>query len=85
MRAGRAVFGVAQRGKLDCHRLALDRCDHGIDSPLVDEIHTLRGHPGQINVARSMRALMDGSEIRESHREGDTRVQDPIAFAASRR
>jgi histidine ammonia-lyase len=52
----------------------------GSTAPLVDEIHTLRGHPGQINVARAMRALMDGSEIRESHREGDTRVQDPYCI-----
>ncbi len=27
-----------------------------------------------------MRALLDGSEIRESHREGDTRVQDPYCI-----
>ena len=27
-----------------------------------------------------MRALMEGSEIRESHREGDTRVQDPYCI-----
>jgi histidine ammonia-lyase len=27
-----------------------------------------------------MRALMAGSEIRESHREGDTRVQDPYCI-----
>lgn len=52
----------------------------GSTSPLVDEIHTLRGHAGQIAVARSMRAIMSGSEIRESHREGDTRVQDPYCI-----
>ncbi len=44
------------------------------------EIHELRGHRGQIDVAAAMRALMDGSEIRESHREGDTRVQDPYCI-----
>ena len=52
----------------------------GSTAPLVDEIHTLRGHPGQIAVARSMRQIMTGSEIRESHREGDTRVQDPYCI-----
>lgn len=52
----------------------------GSTAPLVDEIHTLRGHRGQIEVARSMRAIMLGSEIRESHREGDTRVQDPYCI-----
>ncbi len=45
-------------------------------SPLHPEIHELRGHRGQIDVARAMRVLMSGSEIRESHREGDARVQD---------
>ncbi|MGR3710504.1 MAG: aromatic amino acid lyase, partial [Alterinioella nitratireducens] len=48
----------------------------GSTAPLQDAIHTLRGHKGQIEVARAQRALMEGSEIRESHREGDTRVQD---------
>ena len=48
----------------------------GSTEPLHAEIHALRGHRGQIDVARAMRALMSGSVIRESHREGDTRVQD---------
>ncbi len=52
----------------------------GSTAPLVEEIHTLRGHAGQIEVAIAMRALMQGSEIRESHREGDTRVQDPYCI-----
>ncbi|MEM9638999.1 MAG: aromatic amino acid lyase, partial [Pseudomonadota bacterium] len=39
-----------------------------------------RGHAGQIAVARAQRALMAGSEIRESHRDGDTRVQDPYCI-----
>ncbi|MCB1384865.1 MAG: histidine ammonia-lyase [Nitratireductor sp.] len=52
----------------------------GSTAPLVDAIHTLRGHAGQIDVARAQRAIMQGSEIRESHREGDTRVQDPYCI-----
>ncbi|MDQ1901877.1 histidine ammonia-lyase [Paracoccus sp. WLY502] len=52
----------------------------GSTAPLQPEIHDLRGHPGQIEVARQMRALMEGSEIRESHREGDSRVQDPYCI-----
>ncbi len=52
----------------------------GSTAPLVAEIHALRGHAGQIDVARQMRDLMAGSEIRESHREGDTRVQDPYCI-----
>ncbi|WP_390914326.1 histidine ammonia-lyase [Pseudosulfitobacter sp. SM2401] len=52
----------------------------GSTAPLQDAIHTLRGHAGQIAVARAQRALMAGSVIRESHRDGDTRVQDPYCI-----
>ncbi|WP_071672674.1 histidine ammonia-lyase [Nioella nitratireducens] len=52
----------------------------GSTAPLLAEIHALRGQPGQIEVAAAMRALMDGSEIRESHRHGDARVQDPYCI-----
>ncbi|MDQ7071100.1 MAG: histidine ammonia-lyase [Rhodobacterales bacterium] len=52
----------------------------GSTAPLQPEIHALRGHQGQIDVAAQMRAIMEGSEIRESHREGDTRVQDPYCI-----
>ena len=52
----------------------------GSTAPLEAEIHSLRGHRGQIEVADAMRALMAGSEIRESHREGDARVQDPYCI-----
>ncbi len=40
----------------------------------------MRGHAGQIDVARAQRAMMEGSQIRDSHREGDTRVQDPYCI-----
>ncbi|PWE33018.1 histidine ammonia-lyase [Maritimibacter sp. 55A14] len=52
----------------------------GSTAPLQPEIHALRGHAGQIDAAATMRALLKGSEIRESHREGDTRVQDPYCI-----
>jgi histidine ammonia-lyase len=52
----------------------------GSTAPLEPEIHALRGQPGQIDAAATMRALLAGSEIRESHREGDTRVQDPYCI-----
>ena len=52
----------------------------GSTAPLVEAIHTLRGHRGQIDVARAQRNLMDGSQIRESHRDGDARVQDPYCI-----
>ncbi len=52
----------------------------GSTAPLEPAIHRLRGHAGQIAVADAMRHLMAGSEIRESHRDGDTRVQDPYCI-----
>ena len=52
----------------------------GSTAPLQPEIHSLRGHRGQIEAASAMRALLDGSIIRESHRDGDTRVQDPYCI-----
>ncbi len=52
----------------------------GSTAPLQPEIHSLRGHRGQIEAGVAMRALLEGSVIRESHREGDTRVQDPYCI-----
>jgi histidine ammonia-lyase len=52
----------------------------GSTAPLHPAIHDLRGHAGQIDVARVMRDVMAGSQIRESHRDGDTRVQDPYCI-----
>ncbi|VVT22508.1 histidine ammonia-lyase [Hoeflea sp. EC-HK425] len=52
----------------------------GSTAPLEEGIHAFRGHRGQIDVARAMRAVMQGSVIRESHRDGDTRVQDPYCI-----
>ncbi|MFV2035582.1 MAG: aromatic amino acid lyase, partial [Halocynthiibacter sp.] len=52
----------------------------GSTAPLQPEIHALRGHRGQIDAASTMRALLKDSEIRESHRDGDSRVQDPYCI-----
>jgi histidine ammonia-lyase len=52
----------------------------GSDGPFDPRIHELRGQPGQIDVARYYRALLAGSEIRQSHVEGDDRVQDPYCL-----
>ncbi len=56
----------------------------GSDAPLTEAIHALRGQPGQIRVAALMREPLAGSEIRESHREGDQRVQDPYCIRCQR-
>ncbi|URQ75362.1 MAG: histidine ammonia-lyase [Candidatus Ochrobactrum gambitense] len=52
----------------------------GSDAPFHEEIHTLRGHKGQIDAGRALRALLEGSVIRQSHLEGDQRVQDPYCI-----
>jgi histidine ammonia-lyase len=54
----------------------------GSDTPFDARIHALRGQPGQIAVAAVLRALMEGSEIRESHRApgADDKVQDPYSL-----
>ncbi len=48
----------------------------GTPTPFDERIHALRPHPGQIAVAAHLRALLADSEIRESHRHNDPRVQD---------
>ena len=52
----------------------------GSDGPFDPRIHALRGQPGQIDVAQYYRALLLGSEIRNSHLDGDDRVQDPYSL-----
>lgn len=52
----------------------------GTDAPFDDRIHRLRGHRGQRDTADAYRRLMAGSAIRESHRAGDPRVQDPYCL-----
>jgi histidine ammonia-lyase len=45
-----------------------------------ERIHQARPHPGQLEVASHLRELLTNSEIRESHREGDPRVQDAYSL-----
>ncbi|MCY3879763.1 MAG: histidine ammonia-lyase [Rhodobacteraceae bacterium] len=52
----------------------------GSPQPFRSEIHELRGHRGQLDVSRTLRQLLAGSEIRESHRIEDERVQDPYSL-----
>ena len=43
-------------------------------------IHRARPHPGQLAVARHLRALLRESEIRASHEQNDARVQDAYSL-----
>lgn len=45
-----------------------------------ERIHAVRPHPGQIEVARHLRELLTDSEIRESHKLDDERVQDAYSL-----
>ena len=52
----------------------------GTPAPLDRRIHDARPHGGQIRAASLMRDLLEDSEIRESHRENDPRVQDAYSL-----
>ena len=80
---------LALAGLFDAWRLAINSlvtaalsvdAAMGSAAPFRNEIHTLRGHWGQIEAARIIRGLLQGSQIRESHREDDLRVQDPYCL-----
>ncbi len=51
----------------------------GSDAPFDPRIQAVGGQPGQVVVAETLRNLMDGSSIRESHVDCD-RVQDPYSL-----
>jgi histidine ammonia-lyase len=55
---------------------ALKGTPAAFDSRLQDA----RPHPGQITVAKHLLSLMEGSEIRESHLDEDSRVQDAYSL-----
>jgi histidine ammonia-lyase len=77
--AGLFEVELAFRSALVTGALATDAA-RGSDAPFDPRIHRLRRHQGQIEAADALRALMAGSAIRESHRVGDERVQDPYCI-----
>lgn len=52
----------------------------GTDTAFDARIHAVRPHPGQRASAANLARLLAGSAIRESHRQGDVRVQDPYSL-----
>ncbi len=52
----------------------------GADTPFDARLHGARPHAGQRASAANLWKLLAGSEIRESHREDDPRIQDPYSF-----
>ena len=72
--AAQDVFAAA----LNSGALSVDAAA-GSDTPFDPRIQAVRGQPGQIRVAASLRSLLAGSEIRASHLDCD-RVQDPYSL-----
>jgi histidine ammonia-lyase len=77
-----AVGGLAVRRAMRVNRLfdlagamALEAL-RGTPVAFDERIHQARPHPGQMQAAAHLRALLRDSEIRESHRVNDPRVQD---------
>lgn len=52
----------------------------GTPEPFDERIHGARPHPGQVASAALLRRLLADSEIRESHRVNDPRVQDAYSL-----
>lgn len=52
----------------------------GTPAPFLAAVHEARPHPGQEVSARRLRALLEDSEIRESHRFNDPRVHDAYSL-----
>ncbi len=54
----------------------------GTDTAFDEKIQATRPYVGQVKVAKTLRKLMKGSEIRASHRVDDPRVQDAYTLRA---
>jgi histidine ammonia-lyase len=52
----------------------------GSDSPFDPRVAAIRPHPGHALVSRNMLKMLEASEIRESHRDNDPRVQDAYSL-----
>ncbi len=81
-----AVGGLALRGGLrvaECAQIAgamsLEAIK-GTPEPFDRVLQELKPHRGQVLAAASLRGLLADSQIRESHRSRDRRVQDPYSF-----
>jgi len=59
--------------------MTLDAC-RGTDGPLDARVYDARNQPGPAWCAEAMRDLLAGSEIVQSHKVDDPRVQDPYSI-----
>lgn len=74
LRAQRALDQTEVAGAMTLEALM------GTPAAFDAQVQDVRPHPGQIESARILRELMQESEIRESHRHGDPRVQDAYSL-----
>ncbi len=74
MRAERALESAEVAGAMSLEALK------GTPDAFHPLIQSVRPHPGQAESAERLRALLAHSEIRESHRHGDPRVQDAYSL-----
>jgi len=70
---------VLWRSALGAAAMSLEAL-RGTPTPLDSRIHEQRPHEGQLEAAALLRGLLEASEIRESHRENDPRVQDAYSL-----
>lgn len=56
--------------------MSLDAFDGRIE-PFCDQVHLIRNHKGQLSTARTMRRLLEGSELISQEKQ---HVQDPYSF-----
>ncbi|NQW30850.1 MAG: histidine ammonia-lyase [Ignavibacteria bacterium] len=81
------AFGVMSVGKARmlaatadiAGALSLDAL-RGTDNAFDARLHAVRPHPGQQITAANLRTLLANSEIRNSHRAGDNKVQDAYSL-----
>jgi len=74
LRAERALDQLEVAGAMTLEAL------RGTPDAFHASVHALRPHPGQLRSADILWSLLSGSEIRESHRHGDPRVQDAYSL-----
>ena len=56
--------------------MSIDAFDANLN-PFMDQVHIVRSHPGQLDTARKIRMVLDGSELQQKEKN---HVQDPYSF-----
>ncbi len=81
-----AILALSIRDARNLWRTAVGAAAMSLDAlmgtpvPFDERIHRSRPHPGQSHAAKLLRELLADSEIRDSHRDDDPRVQDAYSL-----